>query len=62
MFLTDCAAYENKTLTRNDTEPAMPPELKARLARLAPTMAEDAAGVAALTVMLVVGLHLPLLF
>lgn len=40
----------------------MPASLKARLARLAPTFAEDLAGVAALAVMLLVGLHLPLMF
>ena len=40
----------------------MPASLKARLARLAPTLAEDLAGVAALAVMLLVGLHLPLWF
>jgi len=40
----------------------MPRDLKFRLARLAPTLAEDVAGVAALAVMLVVGLHLPTLF
>ena len=36
-------------------------EFKARLRRCAPTLAQDAACVAALTVMLMVGLHLPLL-
>ena len=37
-------------------------ELKTRLRRCAPTLIEDAAGVTALAVMLMVGLYLPLLF
>ena len=37
-------------------------EFKDRLRRCAPTLAQDAAGVAALAVMLMAGLHLPLLF
>jgi hypothetical protein len=36
--------------------------LKALLARTAPTLVEDALGVAALAVLLVVGLHLPAFF
>lgn len=36
--------------------------IKARLHRCAPTILQDAAGVAALAVMMMVGLHLPLLF
>ncbi|WP_274609753.1 hypothetical protein [Rhodobaculum claviforme] len=36
-------------------------ELKSRLRRCAPTLVQDAAGVAALAVMLMVGLYLPLM-
>ncbi len=36
--------------------------LRSTLVRCAPTLAEDVAGVAALAVMLVIGLHLPLFF
>ena len=36
-------------------------DIRARLRRCAPTILQDAAGVAALAVMLMVGLHLPLL-
>lgn len=35
-------------------------QFRARLRRCGPTLAEDAAGVAALTVILMVALHLPL--
>jgi len=37
-------------------------ELKSALRRTAPTLAQDMAGAAALLVLLVVGLHLPILF
>lgn len=37
-------------------------QIRTTLRRCAPTMAEDAAGVAALAVLLTVGLHLPLFF
>ncbi len=39
----------------------MDDSLKALLARTAPTLAEDCVGVAALIVLLLVGLHLPAL-
>ena len=60
MFLTHALKDENKALTtlRRDI---MLIEFRDRLRRCAPTLAQDAACVAALMVMLVVGLHLPML-
>ena len=37
-------------------------QIRSTLTRCAPTLAQDAAGLAALAVLLTVGLHLPLVF
>lgn len=58
-FFTEPRRYENKEAT--DREVHMTDDIRQTIARLSPTILQDAAGAAALVVMLIVGLHLPLL-
>jgi len=58
-FFTCCSLYENKEATRTERDMTFYQTLKAIALRSQATLAQDAAGAAALIVMLVVGLHLP---
>jgi hypothetical protein len=60
-FFTLSGEFENKEATETSKQgtPAMLSELKAVLTRSSDTLVQDAAGAAALVVMLIVSLHLP---
>jgi hypothetical protein len=60
LFLTCPAQTMNMALTAGGTP--MFTRMRRCLDRCGPTLAEDAAGAAALVVLLMVGLHLPLMF
>ena len=61
-FFTERFGYENKEATQMTRSFEMTKDLTSALKRARGTLAEDAAGLAALVGMLVVGLNLPTLF